>query len=358
MRIAVTSGSLVKHQAIFQVFGSVSLLPVLADVEENPEQPYGTVNRTRASVICAQNRTKKCLNSKTYADCTLIISIENGIIDRDNVYYDVCDIDIYDVSRNIFISSSSFKEHILIPINSKYMKNVFASGEKNELGYNKTAGSFIASEISKYDSAIKSNNWMEHFGVNRVTQIKKTLEWCKFQLDNDMSSIVERMRIIPNFPSEGVNFQDLFSLFDNVTTMNTIVSSLVDHVSKYNIGKIAGLESRGFIIGILLSYTMQIPFVPVRKAGKLPPPVVREKYEKEYGQDEMEMWEGAIQKGDVVLPVDDILATGGTMKAAINIIEKLGGTVPCFVVLNDVPPLRERAQEKLVDYEPIILLKN
>jgi len=358
MRIAVTSGSLLKHQAIFQVFGSVSLLPVPVDVEENPEQPYGEVDGVRSTIICANNRTNKCFDNKLYTNCDLIVSIENGIVKRDGIYYDICDVNIFNVSNNNSISSSSFKEHIFIPVNSKYMKAVFDSGVKNELGYNKKAGSFIASDISKYNSAIKSNNWMEHYGVDRVIQIKKTLEWCKLKLDNNISSIVKKMRYVPDFPNEGVNFQDLFSLFDDVNSMNTIVSSLVERLSKYNFNKIVGLESRGFIIGILLSYVMQIPFVPVRKAGKLPPPVVREKYEKEYGYDEMEMWEGSISKGDIVLPVDDILATGGTMKAAINIIEKLGGIVHCFVVLNDVPALREKANEQLENYQSIILLKD
>jgi len=162
--------------------------------------------------------------------------------------------------------------------------------------------------------------------------------------------IKSRIRTIPHYPKKGIMFRDITTLIKDPVGFRLVIDNFTQRYIKGDIdfNVIVGIESRGFIIGGALSYTLGRGFVPIRKKGKLPAKVIRQEYELEYGTDSIEMHEDAIEKGTKVLVVDDLLATGGTALAAAQLIEKSGGIVSefCFIVnLPDVGGYR-RLKEK------------
>lgn len=134
------------------------------------------------------------------------------------------------------------------------------------------------------------------------------------------------VRDIPDFPKKGIVFKDISPLLNNVEALRNCIETLVANSPK-KIDKVIGIEARGFFFGVPLAEKLDAGFIPVRKKGKLPYKTVSESYSLEYGKDVLEIHEDAIQKGDKVLIHDDVLATGGTAKAVINLVERLGGEV-------------------------------
>lgn len=149
-------------------------------------------------------------------------------------------------------------------------------------------------------------------------------------------SIKSRIRTIPDHPKKGIMFRDITTLIKDPVGFRLVIDNFTQRYIEGNIhfDIIVGIESRGFIIGGALSYTLGRGFVPIRKQGKLPAKIVRQEYQLEYGTDSIEIHEDAIENGRRVLLVDDLLATGGTALAAAQLIEKLGGIVSemCFIV--------------------------
>jgi len=141
------------------------------------------------------------------------------------------------------------------------------------------------------------------------------------------------LRDVPDFPRPGIVFKDITPLLANPTAREEIVKAIANHFKSFSIDAIAAVEARGFIFGSLLAEEMNIPFVPIRKSGKLPYHKVREEYELEYGKAAIEMHVDALQPGWKVLIHDDLLATGGTAAAAGSLIEKLKGEVAGFSFL-------------------------
>jgi len=135
------------------------------------------------------------------------------------------------------------------------------------------------------------------------------------------------LRDVADFPREGILFKDITPLLNNVVARRKVVESVVQHFAKENIQALAGIEARGFIFGSLLAQELNVPFIPIRKAGKLPYKKITEKYALEYGEAVIEMHEDAFTKGTRVLIHDDLLATGGTATAAGNMVQRLGGIV-------------------------------
>lgn len=139
---------------------------------------------------------------------------------------------------------------------------------------------------------------------------------------------------IPDFPSEGILFRDITPLLHNSEAFHKAIDQMATYTKEANADVIVGPESRGFIFGTPVSYALNIGFVPVRKPGKLPRQTISKKYDLEYGSNELHMHADAIQPGTKVMIIDDLLATGGTTKAAISMIEQLGGEVVgcCFLI--------------------------
>jgi adenine phosphoribosyltransferase len=135
------------------------------------------------------------------------------------------------------------------------------------------------------------------------------------------------IRNVPNFPKPGIQFKDLTTLWQDRESFRQSVDLLYDRYRDRGIDKVVGAESRGFIVASPLAYLLNAGFVPVRKKGKLPAPQVEATYSLEYGTDTLAMHEDAIRKGEKVLIVDDLLATGGTLNATVNLVRKLGGDI-------------------------------
>jgi len=135
------------------------------------------------------------------------------------------------------------------------------------------------------------------------------------------------IRTIPNYPKSGIMFRDITTLIKDPTGLNLVVREFCDRYAGLKIDKIAAIESRGFIIGAPLAYSLGIGFVPIRKKGKLPAQTIGCDYALEYGTDRLEVHTDAISAGENILLIDDLIATGGTAEAAISLINKCAGII-------------------------------
>ncbi len=164
----------------------------------------------------------------------------------------------------------------------------------------------------------------------------------------------EHIRDIPDFPKEGIIFKDITPLLMNPEAFRSCIAQFVEAYKDKGITKIASSESRGFIFGAVLAHELQAGFVPLRKPGKLPYKTIRQEFETEYSTDAFEIHEDAIEKGDKVLIVDDVLATGGTARAAVYLVEHLGGKVEALAFLIELDFLK--GKEKLNGYDIMSLI--
>ncbi|HEY6380429.1 MAG TPA: adenine phosphoribosyltransferase [Pseudolabrys sp.] len=156
------------------------------------------------------------------------------------------------------------------------------------------------------------------------------------ELEKDLRAAI---RNIPDYPKPGIIFRDITTLLGDARAFRRAVDELVQPWAGMKIDKVAGIEARGFILGGAVAHQVSAGFIPIRKKGKLPYKRVTIGYSLEYGIDEMEMHEDAVQKGERVILVDDLIATGGTAEAAVKLLRKLGANVlaACFVI--DLPEL-------------------
>lgn len=152
-------------------------------------------------------------------------------------------------------------------------------------------------------------------------------------------NLADSIRAIPDYPSPGTVFRDITTLLGDARAFRRAVDELVQPFAGLKIAKIAGIEARGFILGGAVAHQLSAGFVPVRKKGKLPRETARMSYELEYGSDEIEVHRDAVARGERVLLVDDLVATGGTAEAAVKLLTSLGAEVvaACFIV--DLPNL-------------------
>ncbi len=164
-----------------------------------------------------------------------------------------------------------------------------------------------------------------------------------------MKKIEEYVRSIPDFPELGIIFRDITSILQDADGLHLAIDSLQDLIKDVDVDVIVGAESRGFIFGMPMAYNLHKPFVPVRKKGKLPCETISQSYDLEYGQAEIEIHKDAIKPGQKVVIVDDLIATGGTMEAAVKLVEQLGGEVVKIVFLMELAGLKGR--EKLKGYD-------
>ena len=144
---------------------------------------------------------------------------------------------------------------------------------------------------------------------------------------NTPEFIKSKIRDIVDFPREGIVFKDITTVLSNPTAFKHCVDLLAKNFEKQKIDYIAGIESRGFIFGSALAYKLGVGFIPIRKPGKLPSKTERVSYDLEYGKDSLEIHTDAVNPGERVLIVDDLLATGGTAEAAIKLVKKIGGII-------------------------------
>lgn len=169
-----------------------------------------------------------------------------------------------------------------------------------------------------------------------------------------MKQIEEYVRNIPDFPEEGIIFRDVTTVLGDADGFKLAIDKYQEALEGVEFDVIAGLESRGFMFGCPVAYNMGKSFVPVRKKGKLPCETISEEYTLEYGKAEIEIHTDAIKKGQKVVIIDDLIATGGTIEAAIKLIERLGGEVVACVFLIELKGLKGRDKLKGYNVETII----
>ena len=154
---------------------------------------------------------------------------------------------------------------------------------------------------------------------------------------DDLSLIRNSIRVIENWPEQGVQFRDITTLLQDPIAFHKVIDILVNRYKNKNIDIIAGLDARGFIFGPIVAYELSVGFVPIRKKGKLPFDTFAESYTLEYGDiTTVEIHTDAIKSNDNVVIIDDLIATGGTMIAACKLVERLGGNVVECAVINDL----------------------
>src|SRR6478752_4351390 len=162
------------------------------------------------------------------------------------------------------------------------------------------------------------------------------------------------VREVPDFPKPGILFYDITTLLKDKVGFATLIDALSEHYIDHDIDLVLGIEARGFIFGPALAYRLNAGFVPVRKPKKLPAETAKVTYQLEYGSDTLEMHKDAIRRGQRVIIVDDLLATGGTCAATTQLVESLGGKVASLAFIVELDFLKGR--EKLSGYEVVSLL--
>jgi adenine phosphoribosyltransferase len=162
-----------------------------------------------------------------------------------------------------------------------------------------------------------------------------------------IKKLEETIENVPDFPIPGIQFKDISPIFLDPKLYEDVIADLVAF-SKGKVDAVCGIESRGYLFGIAIAVALEVPFILIRKAGKLPPPVISEKYDLEYGSAVIETREGQIKPGQRILIHDDLLATGGTTEAAAKLVEKQGATVSQFSFLIGLKDLN--GEEKLNKY--------
>jgi adenine phosphoribosyltransferase len=171
----------------------------------------------------------------------------------------------------------------------------------------------------------------------------------------DIKELKAKIRNVPDFPRPGTQFKDITTLIKDPEGLRQMITELKGYCLMKDIDAIAGIESRGFILGSILAHDLGVGFIPVRKKGKLPAETVAEEYDLEYGKDSVEVHRDAVEDGQNILIVDDLLATGGTAAAAARLVERLGGKVSGICFLVELSGLGGR--KKLSNYDVFSLIQ-
>lgn len=174
--------------------------------------------------------------------------------------------------------------------------------------------------------------------------------------DARISRIASSIRVIPNFPKPGVMFQDITTMLLDPKAFKDTIDLFVERYKGKDIAVVAGVEARGFIFGPPIALAIGAKFVPMRKPGKLPGDVISEEYSLEYGTDKMEMHVGAVEAGERAIVIDDLIATGGTLSAAIKLLGRVGVHVVESACVIELPELKGR--DRLGDNPLFVLIKS
>ncbi|MBS3123770.1 S-methyl-5'-thioadenosine phosphorylase [Candidatus Woesearchaeota archaeon] len=207
------------------------------------------------------------------------------------------------------------------------------------------------------EKAVTWEEILKVFGEN-VTKVTSLLIKTIPKLDPKLTEKIDlasTIRTVPNWPKAGIMFRDITTLLQNPQAFDYCIEKFKEQYQNKDITKIAGIESRGFIFGAALAREMDLPFVLIRKKGKLPAEVVSQEYNLEYGTDKIEIHKDALNSSDYVLLIDDLLATGGTMSAACQLVEKLQAKVAGCAFVVDLPELK--GKEKLNNYNLFSLVE-
>ena len=341
-RILLASKSDIKKASVAAYFTNILKKTHIIDTCDTsicglPAQPIrkGPVD---GIVHCASKRLEHAIqHSNGFHD--YIISIENGI-DLD-YKREICVVVIrYNGLTSYGEYGLSFSKTLVEP----YLEKLCAFDGLNTFGTNKTLGELIHDS----DTDIPANNWtLPILKCDRIDQILVAMGNSHKEL-TEKHAINDTFRLYLNWPKEGVKFQYLFPLFTNPDLTKKAVILMGKPFFNMKIDYIVGLESRGYILGILLQQELNCPFVPAAKPGKIPGHSVERTYNKEYGTDKLVMAKDSIKPGSRVLVVDDLVATGNSLQAVVDMIKNdFGSEVVGCSVLKDVKELRDVVKKNL-----------
>lgn len=325
--IVLLSNSMVKKQAFFTSnFGKITQHIKCINAKTDTPQPIGDKN----GYLVACQRINNYI-AEYYDMKNIIIAIESYLDKVDDTWYDKCvvvirwkDTIIHTVSKTLVSFDNSLMDMLIQ--NSKEMPH----------GRDVTLGSIIG---DIYNTA--SDNWYECYNkFDRVHHIKETIN--QIIIDNKLKKLVyDNIPKIQDFPKKGILFSDVISMFSDKLIVSIIMYYIkkiicIDREFDEAYDYIIGLESRGFIIGSMIANELGCGFVPIRKAGKLPGETYQVKYIKEYGEDVFEIQKNALRENARVLVVDDILATGGSLMAAKELLSNYSNIQIDYFVMEDV----------------------
>lgn len=330
----LASTSPIKLEVVKSIFPNVDSID--CSILNLADQPVGVGGK-----MCARARLNYAKQKAFPKDYDFYVSIENYIDKKDseNTFKDQC-IVLIEHKGLLSAKKSKFKFNVEIGTFSE----IISSG-RNKYGYNRTAGEFYS---KKY--GCDSKNWMkELYGIDRRQQFKSGI----LAALNDVSSkrkisreLVNKYTKYLDFPKVGVQYWDLFSVIKEREDIKLLMELLVSQYKYDDIDYIVGPESRGFF-GFGVSVAGGYGFIPIRKKGKLPGTVERITYTTEYSEDTLEMQVDAVPEDSRVLVFDDLIATGGSLRAVCDLLEKAKCNIIDCVVLVENKNIREQAKEKL-----------
>ena len=189
-----------------------------------------------------------------------------------------------------------------------------------------------------------------------MTALFRQLSMTNNNLNQQLELIKSSIKSIPNYPKEGIIFRDITSLTEIPEAFAAVIGLITEKYRHQGITKIIGTESRGFIFGAPVAVALGLPFILVRKPGKLPRRTISQSYQLEYGEDTLEIHADAVQAGDNVLVIDDLLATGGTVEATVKLVRRLGGEVKHAAFVISLPDLGGEQRLKDLGVTPFTLV--
>lgn len=364
--ILLTTESEIKIDAVKTWFSkkfgkTVNIKGVNCDGCKLPKQPIiDELHDLGHSYHFAKERMNFVRRKENFNNYDYVISIENAI-DSNHGVNDKCFVLMY--SKGIF----GHGESIGIPFDIKYFTELEKDYKMVEYsnriyGYDCTIGEII----NKHDDSIDPKNWMEKIcGVDRRDQIRNAMDkayikLCKY--NDQKNQLLAAYKSYNNFPKEGVLFHDIWELFKDPDMLRLVIKFIVNQYRYDNIKYVVGLESRGFCLGIAVALKLKkVGFKSVRKVGKekkLPGEVIEVSYTKEYGTDVFQMQLNASERGSNVLIIDDLIATGGSMQAAIDLSIKAEFNIVDCCVLRNVPELQGECNKTMKAPYTVLLQKN
>lgn len=336
--VVIASQSHQKISAVKQSFG-----------EKFPHDTIVYISHTTSSLIPAQpigydcalqgvrNRLQNLPEKLQQAD--YVVSIEN-YIEQSPVtqrWYDKGLVLLKQASQEIILTTTpTFIPDVYVQLAQQM------SLEVSEYGYSTTVGQAIQQSFP--DRLIDPSDWhckAEFGGISREQLLQDTLS--KALYADELNFLKSLVLMYPDFPKPGITFANFLPILNSAQAFTMTIDLLAQRYRKQNISAVVGLESRGFILGAALAYKLGVSFVPVRKPGKLPGAIYSVDYQKEYGFDTLVIAQDSLQSGQRVIIIDDLIATGGSARAAIQLV-RLTGAIPVeFVTLLKVDELAEQA---------------
>lgn len=313
-------------------------------VSNVPEQPVGY-----AVALCGARNRIACLHPELVDGADYIVSVENYIEQSlaTGIWYDkavvLC---MHGAQEIVLVSQPTCVPEAYVHLAQQVSEHVSSAG------CSVTVGSAIQQSLQ--DKIVDPSDWHrepEFGGVSRKALIQDTIE--KILHANELEFLKSLITLHPDFPKPGILFEDYFPIINNPKAFALTIDLLAARYATKDIGAIVGLESRGFVLGAALAYKLGLGFVPVRKPGKLPGATHAVTYQKEYGTDTLVISQNSLQPGQRVIIIDDLIATGGSARAAIELVKLAGGHPVEFVTLLKVDSLQEMARLSIPSFNLI-----